>query len=269
MVRQLAAAMLVALTVGGAAYGAETFRDPQQFGDCLVRYGVKIAKTRGVNSEKAASLAWSQCKLLGSLDDFDDGGFEDGIVNEIERRLTKQNAPPEISPSETAEERMSPIFDDAMATCKGANLDDSEDPICGRKEASISNTVAYNYISKMDKISRYEAELYYLMKNTQCTARSIWKYYGGNSGSQKFFLDISQNQCAIEWLRYLRFCAFNNTGYIPSNIDNFHKEYLICFDVSVGASWFTSTGRSPMPYDIDFLRPWYTTRMREVGRPRD
>ena len=158
---------------------------------------------------------------------------------------------------------------DPMAKCKEADLSDPTDAVCGRKEASISNRVAYEYIAKMDKKSRFDAELYYFMKNVQCSARAIWNDYGGNSGSSKAFFDISQNQCSTEFLRYVRLCTFNNVGYTETNVDKHEKEFQICYDATLQASWETSTGRVSMLRDPNDFRPWYLNLMRGAGRPRD
>ncbi len=161
---------------------------------------------------------------------------------------------------------------DPMATCQGADLSDPADAVCGLKEASLSNKVAYAYIQNMDKKDRVDAELFYLLKLVQCTARAVWNDYNGNSGSGNILFDISQRQCAIEHLRYVRLCVFNNIGKTPtvSDAEKYNNEFEICREVSSRGAWEVSTGRSPMPYHVNDLRPWYVQTMRrEAGRPRD
>ncbi|MDQ0507417.1 hypothetical protein [Xanthobacter agilis] len=92
MVRQFAVAICVILALGGAACGAETFRDPQKYGDCLVERGVVIARKLGVSAERASELAGVQCKFVGDERAFGEGDFGDGIIYTIEQRLAQSTA---------------------------------------------------------------------------------------------------------------------------------------------------------------------------------
>jgi len=149
----------------------------------------------------------------------------------------------------------------AQADCKGANLDDPTDPVCGRKEASINNNVAYSYIEGMDQASRNEAELFYLVQAQRCTARAIWVDYHGVSGAEAFFSEISQKQCANEFIRFLRLCLFNNTGKVPVKGPAYMKEFEICWNPFFRGSWEFASGRSPLPSGPDDIRYWYRNEM--------
>ncbi len=81
------------LALGGAAHGAETFRNLQKYGDCLVNRGVVIARKLGVPAERASVLAATQCKFVGDWRD-DEGGFDDGVIHAIEQQLAQGAAQP-------------------------------------------------------------------------------------------------------------------------------------------------------------------------------
>ncbi len=72
-----------------AALAAESFRDAQKYGDCLVKRGVEIARQRGVSAERAAVLAQAHCKFTGKEADLGEGGFEDGVIYTIQQKLGK------------------------------------------------------------------------------------------------------------------------------------------------------------------------------------
>lgn len=91
MVRRLAIAICASLALIGAAQAADTFRDLQSYGDCLVEHGVKIARKLRVPADRASDLAQKDCKFVGDWS-ADEGGFSDGVIYTIERRLAQGNS---------------------------------------------------------------------------------------------------------------------------------------------------------------------------------
>lgn len=157
----------------------------------------------------------------------------------------------------------------AQADCKGANLDDPTDPVCGRKEASLSNAVAYAYIKSMSARDRIDAEQFYLSSAIRCFSHAVWADHGGVSGAEGIFLDISNQQCSTEFSRYIRLCTFNNTGRLISDVQLFRDEMQVCWNVFFRAAWEDASGISVSLGSPNDLRVWYMEEMRRAGRPRN